>query len=77
MSSKWKIISLGAMGLTRIYDPDGKDVTDFIKKTVCVLVGQETPRVYLEVLGEIDVQVDSVVVDKNVSAPVVDILNKI
>ena len=59
MDRKWKIISLGSQGLNRIYDPDGKDVTSFIKKAVCVLVGDDTPKVFLEVLGEIDIQVDS------------------
>ena len=41
MDRKWKIISLGSQGLNRIYDPDGKDVTSFIKKAVCVLVGDK------------------------------------
>lgn len=63
MDRKWKIISLGSQGLNRIYDPDGKDVTGFIKKTVCIFEGQETPRVYLEVLGEIDLQIDPTVED--------------
>lgn len=60
IEKKWKIISLGSKGMNKIYDPDGKDVTDSVKKVVCVISGEEIPKVYLEVTGEIDIQVNVV-----------------